>query len=158
MQTTIQKELDRKTRLFHKSNSERKVLVVEDDTDLTAIIDDVLKSIDPKITVDWATSADQAIDLIEGRLRESEESPYEMILADIFLEGNATGVDLWRLCKKSLPQIPIVVMSSLPVNQFFTMLGHDTIAPPFLGKPFQAGQCKQMLEGILAQKAEYKTQ
>lgn len=158
MQTTSEKELDKKFRLFHKHAQNKRVLVVEDDTDLSAIIDDVLKSIDPKTSIDWATSADQAIDLLEERMKTADYPPYDLILADIFLEGNTTGLDLWRLFQKSMPKIPIVVTSSLPVNQFFTMLGQDTIAPPFLQKPFQAGECKQLLEGIMEQKSEFKTQ
>ena len=128
---------------------ERKVLVVEDDVELITILDRVLKTIDPNLTTDWVTSAEQAAAMLEEHVRNREFQPYDLILADIFLEGSCTGLDVWKMCQQYFPDVPVVVTSALPVDKFFAAIGRDTISPPFLAKPFLAKECKQVLEGIL---------
>jgi CheY-like chemotaxis protein len=121
----------------------RKILVVEDDLELSTVIDRVLQSIDPMITVDWVTSAEQAVALIK------DKKAYDLIVTDIFLDGTKSGVDLWKLCQERLPRIPVIVTSALPVDRFFAILGKDSISPAYLPKPFQLTECQQMLEGML---------
>lgn len=143
-------QTDKKLGEFADKQS-RKILVVEDDLELTTILNRVLKAIDPTFEVDWVTSAEQAMALIEDRNSKAANRghPYDLVLVDIFLEGSTTGLDLWTLCEQFYPKMPIVVTSALPVDKFFATLGPQTILPPFLPKPFLPGECKQLLEGIL---------
>lgn len=129
----------------------RKILVVEDDLELTAVLDGVMKSIDPTMEADWVTSTEEALSLLRNPTGAPRKNggPYDLLLVDIFLEGSSTGLDLWKLCQQAYPEMPVVITSGLPIDKFFTTLGRDTIAPPFLAKPFQFGECKQLLQGIL---------
>lgn len=137
---------DQKQEQLHRG---KKVLVIEDDVELITILDRVLKTIDPKINTDWVTSAEQAAAILEENIRTHNFQPYDLILADIFLEGSSTGLDVWKMCQQYFPDVPVVVTSALPVDKFFAAIGRDTISPPFLAKPFLAKECKQVLEGIL---------
>lgn len=134
------------------SKRKRHVLVVEDDLELSAVIDRVIQSIDPSITVDWVTSAEQAVALIKDRLESHQgDRPYDLILTDIFLDGNQSGLDLWKICQQQLPRTPMIVTSAVSADRFFTMLGQDAISPSFLPKPFLITECQQMFEGMLRQ-------
>jgi CheY-like chemotaxis protein len=126
-----------------------RVFVVEDDLELITVIDKVLKSIDPEIQIDWATSAEEAVFKLRQKTSGGGSKPYHLIIADIFLEGDATGLDLWNLCQQTYPEIPLVVTSGLSVEKFISTLGRDTICPPFLQKPFALGECRQMFQGLL---------
>jgi hypothetical protein len=60
-------------------------------------------------------------------------------------------MDLWNTCQVIAPQIPILIMSAMPLDMFFKCVGPRAIAPPFLSKPFQLGECHQVLSGLLSQ-------
>lgn len=127
----------------------QRVLVVEDDMELTGPIDRAIRSISPLVNIEWVTSTEAAISRIENGISTRNGKPYDLVLADIFLEGSLTGVDLWRICQSCLPEVPVVLMSGLPVDRFFNTLGENVISPPYLSKPFKVGECKQLLQGIL---------
>jgi response regulator of citrate/malate metabolism len=131
-----------------KSRTPR-VLIVEDDLALTTVIDQVLYTIDPHIKCDWVTSAEQAAAKIKEMISESSDHPYDLILADIFLEGNKSGLELWEFCRDQFPDMPIVLTSALPVDKFLNSIGENMICPPYLPKPFHLGECRQVLEGML---------
>jgi len=130
-------------------SSPPQILIVEDDLALTTVIDQVLYTIDPHIKCEWVTSAEQAAAKIKERLSESTDHPYDLILADIFLEGNKSGLELWEFCRDQFPDMPIVLTSALPVDKFLASIGESMICPPYLPKPFHAGECRQVLEGML---------
>jgi len=129
--------------------SRRRILVVEDDIELMTVVDHVVKLIDPKMGRDWVSNVEQAIVLLQEQVRKGNSKPYDLILVDIFLEGEGTGFDLWKLCQEHFPEVPIVVTSAMPMEKFFRAIGSEDISPPFLPKPFKPSECKQLLEGIL---------
>jgi CheY-like chemotaxis protein len=128
----------------------RRVLVVEDDLDLLTVLETVLKSIDPAVQIDWATSAENAIIQLKETKKGTSEQVYDLIVADIFLNGESTGIDLWNQCNQICPKVPVVIMSSLPLNKYLTVLGPQAISPPFLEKPLALGECRQLFEGMFS--------
>ena len=127
----------------------RKVLIIEDDVEIVAVFNKILRSIDPRFYSDWVTSAEQAVGLLEAAARTKNLHPYDLILADVFLDGARTGLDVWRLCKEFFPTVPLVVTSAFPFSTYFEELGKETLRPPFLQKPFVLTDCREMLEGYL---------
>ncbi|MFZ9594930.1 MAG: response regulator [Bdellovibrionia bacterium] len=138
------------------------VFILEDDRDLIPVFRRVLESIGPQVGLSVACSVDEAIDHLRkthptvtsqaGLCPEVSEKPscgYDLIIADIFLEGESTGLDFWHTCQKLYPGTPVIITSGMPVDQFFSSLGRNTVSPPFLAKPFSLGECKQIFEGIL---------
>ena len=126
----------------------RVVYVIEDDIELSTLMDRILKNIDPKISLDWSTSAEEAIQSISSNWKKGIVLPYVLIIIDIFLDGEKSGLDLYKLCIEKYPTIPIILTSSgnlkniLPIN-----LG---LSPTLLQKPFTVRKCKQIFKKILS--------
>lgn len=133
-----------------------RVLVLEDDLELSAVIEHVLRSIDSNLSLDWATSAEGAIVQLTRNLKTHAECGYDLIVADIFLDGKSTGLDVWRTCQDLFPETPIIVTSALSLDRFFSTLGHHSISPPYLQKPFTARECKQVFENMLYYVSKHK--
>ena len=141
---------------FKDQAKNSRVFVVEDDQELRTVLDRILRAIDPDVEIDWAMSAEEASNRMEYRMKLSPEAPYDLIVADIFLEGDATGLDLWHRCAQLMPSVPLVVTSGMPVDKFFSALrkysknlGGPQVSPPYLPKPFSVGECKSMFEAML---------
>jgi CheY-like chemotaxis protein len=126
-----------------------KILVVEDDLELSLVIEKVLRSIDNTLHLDWATSAEAAIEHLERNLVDESSRPYDLIIADIFLDGRSTGIDFWRTSQELFPNTPVLITSALSLDRFFSTIGTESISPPYLQKPFTLGECKQALETML---------
>jgi len=132
-----------------KSQAPLSVLVVEDDRALANLLEQVLQSIEPRIHVDRTASAEGAIALLKRNEGSSRGYPYDLVLADISLEGERSGIDLWKLCQEKFSRMPIVVTSAMGTDKFLHAIGPNAISPAFLPKPFFIGECRQMLEGML---------
>lgn len=128
-----------------------RILIVEDDLELKVVMDRVLDAIAPGAEVDWVTSTEEAMDLLRDRRFSTgkRSKPYDLLIADIFLEGESTGLDLYRLCQQELFDMPIMVTSGMSAEKFFQAVGPNMISPPFLQKPFLYGECAQMIQGVL---------
>ena len=126
-----------------------RVLVLEDDMELSTVIERILRSIDSTIDLDWATSTEGAVARLEELLQDEHSSPYDLIVADIFLHGKSTGIDFWRMCQELFPDIPVLITSALTFDRFFATIGRHSISPPYLQKPFTAVEGKQMFETML---------
>lgn len=133
----------------HKKNPGRSVFVVEDDLELSAVIDRILISIDSTLKLEWATSAEEAISTLEKRSKTKSENPYDLMICDIFLEGARTGIDLWKYCRSQYPTMKIVVISGMELDKLEGLLESDEQAPIFLSKPFSVSDCSNLLERLL---------
>ncbi len=126
-----------------------RVLIIEDDISLTNLMTTVLEEISPNIKIDWATSGEEAEAYL---MRESEihdTHPYDLVVADIFLEGEITGLDIWKLCDQKYPKTQILVTSSLPVERFVSCLKNEYSCPNYLPKPFTLSECKETISEFL---------
>ncbi len=125
----------------------KRVFIVEDDHTCETVLRRTIQAIAPSTVIDWEDSAERAIATLK---RETDSGRhYDLIIADIFLEGDATGLELWRACERNLPDTSVLITSSLSVDRFLQAVGRDSVAPPFLPKPFYVGECRQILEGLL---------
>lgn len=108
-------------------------LLVEDSEDLRATFRDML--IDLGYSVIEATSVDEACALA------ADLPDISLILSDIHLQGDATGLDL--LTRMQGSDLPCLLMTSLPANDPLhqTALRHG----PVLQKPFTTDQLSALL-------------
>ena len=108
-------------------------LLVEDNPDLRGLIRDMLTEMGH--TVIEAASVDEAQILL------AQVPDISIVLSDISLEGEATGVDLIR----TLPSdgVPSFLMTSLPNTHPLYIEG--AARAPVLSKPFSAGQLDAFL-------------
>ena len=128
---------------------QKRVYVVEDDIELSTVVDRVLKSIDHKISLDWSTSAEEAIQTIHTAWKKGVRRPYDLIIADVFLDGSQNGLDLWNLCKREYPDIPVVLTSSSRLGTLFPPDTELPDTPIFLQKPFTMSESKKLFKNLL---------
>ncbi|TCK99999.1 PAS domain-containing protein [Shimia isoporae] len=108
-------------------------LLVEDNPDLRGLIRDMLT--DMQHTVIEAASVEEARILLE------QVPDITLVLSDISLEGEATGVDLVKSLRNDA--IPAYLMTSLPVSDPLYIEGASRA--PVLSKPFTGDQLDQFL-------------
>jgi response regulator of citrate/malate metabolism len=125
-----------------------KVLIVEDDLDMVDIVEKILISINPTTEISWASSAEEAHFRLHSQKIHNWDSPYDLIIADIFLEGEETGLDLFRKCQGLYPDIPFIATSSTSIDKFYSKYGFSKI-PLFLAKPVQYSEWKSILQDLL---------
>ncbi len=131
----------------------RKILVVEDDKDVTALLRMVLIDAVGDAHVDWATSFEESVKHLIQNSDLVQSSPYDLIIADVFLEGNGIGLDLFKLINRTYTEVPFLIISSLPYELVLEALGQDKKDNfTFLPKPFQLTQCKANIKNLIARK------
>lgn len=107
-------------------------LLVEDDGDIRAGVRDMLMGLGHSVIE--ATSADEATALL------ADLPDIGMILSDIQLVGEATGLDLAR---RAAGHVPVLLMTSLPADHALFREG-QTLAP-VLRKPFEASDLAALI-------------
>jgi CheY-like chemotaxis protein len=112
------------------------VLLVEDSPDLRDTVRDMLRA--QGHTVIEAASVDEALELL------SQLPEISMVLSDITLEGDQTGLDLVPALEER--GCPICLMTSLPTDDPLFRLAQSRA--PLLRKPFSADQLATYLMGI----------
>jgi len=118
----------------------QKVLIVEDDLALSNLLCEVIETFSPDVEIHMATSGEEAEHYLEQELGKGR-APYDLVVADIFLEGDVTGLDVWKTCDLNHPETEILVTSSLPVEKFKSYLKNEDSCPPYLPKPFSLEEC-----------------
>ena len=108
------------------------VLLVEDDESLRATIRDMLTGLGHSVIE--ATSADEATALI------ADLPDIAMVLSDIQLKGEATGLDLITRIGTDLP---VVLMTSLPSEHALFVQARQMA--PVLAKPFSHGDLAALI-------------
>lgn len=122
-------------------NPNQSILIVEDDLSVVEYLEHVLDHLRPGLDLDYATSAEEAMKRIRTR-----STPYNLVIADIFLDGEMTGFDFWLECAKVYPDMPVVITSSLPAERYLTILSGFENTPTFLPKPLTPGRCRSVIE------------
>ncbi|MBS1958274.1 MAG: response regulator [Bdellovibrionales bacterium] len=133
-----------------QGSNHKSVYVVEDDLELSTVLDRVLKSIDHRVTLDWSTTAEEAIQTLNRAWKNGVKRPYDLIIVDVFLDGDQNGLDLWNLCKREYPDIPVVLTSAHKLNSLFPKDMDPDDIPIFLQKPFSINECKKLFKTLLA--------
>lgn len=127
------------------------VLIVEDDTSLAHLLWLVLERMAPNVKVDWVTSGEEAKYNLSSGEEDMGECPYDLVIADIFLDGDITGLDIWKICDSHYPETNILVTSSLPTDKFASCLKNEFDCPPYLPKPFTMSECIEMISEFIEQ-------
>jgi DNA-binding NtrC family response regulator len=125
-----------------------RVLILEDDPGCEILLRGLVHAVDPAVEIESYDSAEAAM-LRLGQCAADESGPYSLIIADIFLTGAATGIELLEFCEEHYPDIPFIVTSGLGADRYFEAVGPNRIAPTFLQKPFYPGECRQIIGSIL---------
>jgi DNA-binding NtrC family response regulator len=120
----------------------QRALVVEDDLWMQPLITSALRSAIPGVTIDWVESAEEG-------LNQTRFFQYSIIVSDIHLKPNRkTGLDLWYSCREECPEVPILLTSSAPIDEFARKMG--LYGPHYLPKPFNSEFCKEIIQNLVS--------
>ncbi|MBI3556962.1 MAG: hypothetical protein HY074_11920 [Deltaproteobacteria bacterium] len=120
----------------------KRVLLLEDDAYTEVVLGRIFRRIHSSIEVTWIKSVAEA----KAKLLCQQ---FDLIIADIYVEGTETGLDLWHLCERQHADLPFIFISGLPVHEFFNAIGPASIAPPYLPKPLNMDECTQLVSTVL---------
>lgn len=121
-------------------------LIVEDDMTSIYAIDVALQQTGQFAKLDWASSAEEAMNYIKKRVQNGRVMPYDLIIIDIFLDGRRTGVDLWHyLHEENMQHVPVIMTSGISEERFAHLMGRYSIMPKFLKKPFAMRRCVEAI-------------
>lgn len=120
----------------------KSVLIVEDDMTLQPLWERIFELIDEDIDVDWTTNAEEAEKLIRHRFNSGEA--YSLVIADITLEGEETGIDLWN--KYGEEASNFVIVSGTPMSRYDFQSYLDFGLPPYFRKPLNVKVCLEIAD------------
>lgn len=130
----------------HRVSSHR-VLIVEDDLSLMPFWSLVLRRCLSGAKFDWAVSCEQAKEFLSQASRTN--TPYSMIITDIFLAGSDTGLDLLNsqeALQCEAPKVLVTAADEAAVNESCNWAGQSVAV---LAKPLSVPKCERLLESIL---------
>jgi len=117
-----------------------RLLVVEDDLDLSIVFARVARSVLPGVLIDWTVEYEEAL----GFLRQNQ---YDAVIADYLLRGMYSGLALYPHCLIRQPRAAFAVMSAYPMTNVLATRGPRRC--PFLRKPFTIAECRDFLTRML---------
>ncbi|MBI4925865.1 MAG: hypothetical protein HY843_08075 [Bdellovibrio sp.] len=133
----------------HLISEKKKIAFVEDDMGLEQIMCSTLSTFGIPFDWEWFTSAEVLLKKVQASKCFLSEKPYDLVVLDIFLNGNVTGIDLWNFFNSVYPKMPVLLMSSLSLHKIFEFLGKKQTYPCFLQKPFRIKDLKSILGSYL---------
>lgn len=137
--------------MLDSKNQPEKILVVEDNVSMLLLIQKAIYKIRPQAEIYSAVSLEEAFTILIKNANIEEKNPYELIIADIFLEGNRTGLDLWRVLRGTYPDIPIIVISSISEEQVMSnILENEKKHMIYFKKPFMVSELQAKIKEVLA--------
>ena len=113
--------------VFEHPPEQKRVLIVEDDLTIQPVLERMIRRINPNIQIDWTTRAEKALILL-SQSRDTSPRPYEVVLTDIGLAGEKSGIDLVNEC----------YLKQISAN-FVLTSGNDSFTTkfPFIPKPLR---------------------
>lgn len=127
----------------------KSLLVIEDDLSMIQLIDVILDEMRPGVEWEYVTSGEESLELIRRRGGFRGGCPYSLVVADIFLDGDMTGFDVWMECRRMYPQMPFVIMSCLSYDRYFSILQGMNNCPVYLPKPLTVARCASIFKEYL---------
>jgi CheY-like chemotaxis protein len=116
-------------------DASRRVLVVEDDVLIRALLADELR--DHSVVVVEAQSADEAMEYLRAG------NAVDLIFSDIRMPGSLTGIDFAQQVRSQNPSLPIILSSAFPGVDSIHHIG------PFLKKPYQIAEAVRLIFKLL---------
>lgn len=115
--------------VFKKEEAARKVLILEDDEVSFYLMSQVIRRLDPELSICGAKS------VIEAKAEISKQTPM-LIISDCLLQGGESGVEFWKFCQGRHPKIPFLLVSGLSISAIEKLASVDAKSlPKFIQKP-----------------------
>ncbi len=131
------------------TKNKRSIFIIDDDLELSNVMERILMNIDETLDIFWTTSAEEAMLILRKRSKYYPTAPFDLMICDIFLEGNATGLELWDFCQKHYSDMKIAVISGLEEHRFNTLIKLMTPEPLSLHKPFSVQEFTLLYSALI---------
>lgn len=118
--------------------SEGNVLVVEDDPMCKLFIEHSIRKFSPKIHLLTASSGEEALEILKT-------TACELLIADYFLEGSETGLELCREAHALYPKMKCLMISGMTFYQYKELALNSEIQPEFMEKPLSKASIDKYL-------------
>ena len=121
-----------------------RVLLMDDDPDISRLASGMLASLDYKYDV--ARNGEDAITLYNRYLKVGR--PYDLVILDLTVIGGMGGEDTFRTLKKIDPEVRAIVCSGYDSDE----MAHQYMEMGFVGylsKPFRLGDLARAIKGVL---------
>lgn len=126
--------------------AEHNVLIMEDDLTFKPFWHKAITQVIPNAHIDWVSSEEAAERRVKKMTQEGKK--YDLIIADIFLAGRKTGIDLWTRFSEVADQFLFV--SSLSEEKFNKLIQSIEFSyPVYLQKPLRLADCIDMLKQLV---------
>ena len=128
-----------KRRQHNEVGRKRRILVVDDDEGIRALLEECLER--------WGYSVDVASNGVDG-VSKAESRPIDLVITNYLMPG-LNGVDVSRTIKSLKAEIPILLMSGYEMIDIG--LGTTELVDGFLKKPFELDDLKELLSKVNVQ-------
>lgn len=118
--------------------SEGNVLVVEDDPMCKKFIEHAIHKFSPKIHLLTASSGKEALKVLSN-------TSCDLIIADYFLEGPDTGLELCRQVRALYPKVKCLMISGMTFYEYKELALNSEIQPEFMEKPLSKNSIDKYL-------------
>lgn len=128
---------------FRFFENSKQILVAEDDLSLQPFLTRLMRSVDDGCKISWVQSGSEA-------MLEMVETRYDLVVADVFLKGNLTGLDLWEHYKREqMREGAFLFMSGTTERALNAYVPIERIESILLAKPLQVSDCKRKISAAL---------
>lgn len=144
---------DRKSRGVFMNGTKRmeqyvkKILIVEDDLSLRPLWEKFLKFKMNNISMEWAVSGEEALKMITQQ--NENKTPYFLIIADIFLAGSKTGMELITSDEVAKSGARTILVSAADRDEILKKFGYLVSDAIVLSKPLDFKKYEPIFRKIL---------
>ncbi len=127
-----------------KEKMNPKILVVEDDESQWPLWEHILSQY-PNSQIDWCSSEEEAERYICSAIQSGQH--YNLVICDIFLAGQRTGIDLWNRFGEAATNYIFVTGTDLQKTTLFNQM--DFGYPILFKKPLKVKDVRETIEDML---------
>lgn len=127
----------------------KKVLVIEDDLAQRPLWEMILRRNFGGVDLEWAVSSEEAMKLYKQSIQN--KTPFDFLIADLFLAGPDTGLDFIQKVKSISAKIPILLVSSVDELELKKLCATKDPYENFdiLAKPLSVPQIERKLQNLI---------
>jgi len=92
----------------------------------------IIRKSTPNAVVLSASGCEEALQMLNWYNRPMAEQPFDLVITDIYLGGERTGIDVYKACQELYPAMPVIVTSVITVDSFNKIISETDSVPPFL--------------------------
>lgn len=125
----------------------KRILVVEDDLALKPLWENFFRYRTQQVNLEWAVSCEQAMKMVQKA--NAAQDPYYLIIADIFLAGSGTGMELLKSKDVETSNARTVLVSAADRDEILLKFGHMIPKTEVISKPIDFRKYEPIINNIL---------